>query len=111
MRRLTVLQLREAGYRVIEAENGDQALRSAARANVPIDLLVTDVIMPGMGGIELSEELSVARPSLKTLFVSGYTAHAIARHGFLDQDLEFIEKPFSRNTLLARVRQILDSLD
>ncbi len=111
VRRLTVLQLREAGYRVIEAENGEQALRSAARADVPIDLLVTDVVMPGIGGKELSEELSVARPSLKALFVSGYTAHAVARHGFLDQDLEFIEKPFSRNTLLARVRQILDSRD
>jgi PAS domain S-box-containing protein len=109
VRRLTVLQLREAGYTVIEADNGDQALRLAAEADRPVDLLVTDVIMPHMDGKTLSRDLATISPGLKTLFVSGYTAHAIARHGVLDQGLDFIEKPFSRKALLARVRKILDS--
>jgi PAS domain S-box-containing protein len=109
VRRLTVLQLREAGYTVIEAENGDQALRLAQEADLPLDLLLTDVIMPFMDGKTLSQELLLAHPSLKTLFVSGYTAHAIARHGVLDKDTDFIEKPFSRNTLLDRVRKRLDN--
>jgi len=109
VRRLTVLQLREAGYTTIEAENGDQALSRAAKIDLPIDLLVTDVIMPLMDGKTLSEELTASYPGLKTLFVSGYTAHAIARHGVLDKGLDFIEKPFNRNTLLTRVRKILNS--
>jgi DNA-binding NtrC family response regulator len=109
IRRLTVLQLREAGYTVIEAENGDQALRLASEVGAPLDLLITDVIMPYMDGKTLSEKLTASCPGLKTLFISGYTAHAIARHGVLEQDLDFVEKPFSRNTLLKRVRRILDS--
>ncbi len=111
VRRLTVLQLREAGYLVLEAENGDQALRLAAETGKAVDLLVTDVIMPYMDGKTLSQELAVSLPGLKTLYVSGYTAHAIARHGVLDQGTDFIEKPFSRMTLLTRIRQILDATD
>ena len=109
VRRLTVLQLRDAGYSVIEAENGDQAMRLAAEADGSVDLLVTDVIMPYMDGQTLSRELGESHSDLKTLYVSGYTAHAIARHGVLEQGFDFIEKPFSRMKLLARVRQILDS--
>jgi PAS domain S-box-containing protein len=109
VRRLTVLQLREAGYTVLEAENGDQALRLVEEFDLPVDLLVTDVIMPYMDGETLSKELLASYPGLKTLFVSGYTAHAIARHGVLDKGLNFIEKPFNRMKLLHRVRQILDS--
>jgi len=109
VRRLTVLQLREAGYLVIEAENGDHALRQAAEIGQTVDLLVTDVIMPYMDGKTLSQELAGSLPGLKTLYVSGYTAHAIARHGVLDEGLDFSEKPFSRITLLTRIRQILDS--
>ena len=108
VRRLAVLQLRDAGYAVIEAENGDQALHQAAEADIPLDLLVTDVIMPQMDGKTLSRELTEAHPGLKTLFVSGYTASAIARHGILENGVEFIEKPFNRNELLSRVREILD---
>jgi len=111
VRRLTVLQLREAGYLVIEAENGDQALRQAADAGHKVDLLVTDVIMPFMDGKTLSRELGVSHPALKTLYVSGYTAQSIARHGVLEKGVDFIEKPFSRITLLTRIRQILDSTD
>ena len=109
VRRLAVLQLREAGYTVIEAENGDQALRRIAENDIPIDLLITDVIMPYLDGKSLSEELTASRPGLKTLFVSGYTAHTIVRHGILDQGLDFIEKPFSRHTLLTQVRRVLES--
>jgi len=109
VRRLAVLQLRDAGYSVMEAENGDQALSQIAEADVPFDLLVTDVIMPHMDGRTLSRELEAEYPGLKTLFISGYTANAIARHGILEKGVEFIEKPFNRNTLLSRVRKILDN--
>jgi PAS domain S-box-containing protein len=109
VRRLTVLQLRDAGYTVFEAENGEQALSMAAETQTPIDLLLTDVIMPQMGGQTLSQELSAVYPTLKTLFVSGYTAQTVGRHGLLDENLAFIEKPFSRNALLSKVREILDS--
>ena len=71
VRRLTVLQLRDAGYTVFEAENGEQALSMATETQTPIDLLLTDVIMPQMGGQTLSQELSAVYPTLKTLFVSG----------------------------------------
>ena len=108
VRRLAVLQLRDAGYSVMEAEDGDQALRQTAETDVPFDLLVTDVIMPHMDGRSLSRELTETNPGLKTLFISGYTANAISRHGILEEGVEFIEKPFNRNTLLARVRKILD---
>jgi CheY-like chemotaxis protein len=109
VRRMTVLQLRDAGYGVLEAENGKQALSLAEDLGQDIDLLVTDVIMPQMGGQDLSRELAAAMPNLKTLFVSGYTAQTVARHGLVGENLQFIEKPFSRNALLAKVREILDS--
>ena len=110
VRRLTVLQLREAGLsgpRSRKRRAGPAPDRRSGRK--PVDLLVTDVIMPYMDGKTLSRELKISHPALKTLFVSGYTAHTIARHGVLDEGIDLIEKPFSRTTLLTRIRQILDS--
>jgi FixJ family two-component response regulator len=69
---------------------------------------VTDVIMPDMNGRRLAESLAGMRPGLKTLFVSGYTSDIIAHHGVLDRGVEFLEKPFSREGLLRRVREVLD---
>ncbi len=108
VRHLAAHLLRDAGYTVIEAENGAQALHLAAEHGGPIHLLVTDVIMPDMNGAKLAEALTAARPEVRTLFVSGYTSNVIAHHGVLDEGVDFLEKPFSRRALLHRVRDVLD---
>jgi CheY-like chemotaxis protein len=99
--------LREYGYRVIEASDGDQAIFAAARYAGEIHLLVTDVVMPGISGKELSERLKEVRPGLKVLFMSGYTADVIAQRGVLDRSVAFLHKPFSPAELAAKVRQVL----
>ena len=109
VRRLTVLQLKEAGYRVLAAAHGEEALDLARSSARPVDLLVTDVIMPNMNGRELSDILTAGAPALKTLFVSGYTADTIAQHGVLVQGAAFLEKPFSRGALLRMVRKTLQN--
>jgi DNA-binding response OmpR family regulator len=74
----------------------------------PIDLLLTDVVMPGMSGREVATALSAERPGLRVLFASGYTAEAIARHGVLEPGTDLIHKPFTPDALLRRVRERLD---
>jgi two-component system cell cycle sensor histidine kinase/response regulator CckA len=108
VRKLTVTMLTQAGYSVIEAADGRDALRAASASPEGIELLVTDVIMPEMDGRALSQALTARIPSLKTLFCSGYTADVISHHGVLDPRAEFLEKPFTRRQLLDRVRRILD---
>ena len=108
VRELTVRVLHEAGYQVISAENGEVALQLAAECDRRIDLLVTDVIMPGMDGKRLADALAAATPGLRILFVSGYTANVLARHGVLNERTDFLEKPFARGSLLRRVRAVLD---
>jgi len=100
--------LGRAGYQVLVATDGNEALKLAAEHGQSIDLLVTDVIMPDMNGRKLAEQLRQLQPSLRTLFVSGYTANVIAHHGVLDEGVEFLEKPFTRHDLLRRVREVLD---
>ncbi len=107
VRKVTAQMLQDAGYTVLVAEDAADALRRAAAHPGPIDLLVTDVIMPGMNGRQLAEALSALRPALRTLFVSGYTSSVIAHCGVLERDVEFLEKPFSRQQLLQRVRDVL----
>ena len=107
VRELAGQVLRDAGYTVLLAGDAGQALHLAAEHAGPIDLLVTDVIMPDMNGRKLSDALTALRPELRTLFISGYTSNVLARHGVLEQDVEFLQKPFSRRTLLVRVREAL----
>jgi two-component system, cell cycle sensor histidine kinase and response regulator CckA len=91
------------------AGNPKEAVELAARYAGPIQLLLTDVIMPGCSGKELAEELRLARSALKVLFTSGYSGEAIAHHGVLDAGVAFLQKPFTPNTLLRKIRAVLSS--
>jgi PAS domain S-box-containing protein len=100
--------LETMGYNVLPAADGEEALKIALRYRGPIHLAITDVVMPHMGGRELIDRLTPLRPSIKAIFMSGYTDDAIVRHGLMDDTLEFIQKPFSAYALARKVRQVLD---
>jgi PAS domain S-box-containing protein len=108
LRRLVSRILSILGYEVLEASNGGEALIACQKHKGPIHLLVTDVVMPGMSGRELSRRLTETRPDLKVLYTSGYTDNAIVHHGVLDPGTAFIQKPFSASGLAAKVREMLD---
>lgn len=109
LRGLAVKVLRKYGYAVIEAANGIEALEAVVASNRPeIDLLITDVIMPEMGGKELSGKLLERYPGIKVLYISGYTDNAIVHHGVLDEGVSFLPKPFSPISLSQKVRDTLD---
>jgi PAS domain S-box-containing protein len=108
VRGLATQVLRAAGYTVLEAAHGGEAIRLAETYGGPIHLLVSDVVMPEMGGRILAERLSAARPGVKLLFVSGYTDDAVVRHGVLEAEMAFLQKPFTPAALAGKVRQVLD---
>jgi len=101
--------LRRYGYQVLEARKGAEALVLHQEHQHPIDLLMTDVVMPEMSGQSLAERLVQANPHLKVLFTSGYSDNAIVRHGILLEGLHFIQKPFTIVALLQKIREVLDS--
>lgn len=100
--------LERQGYTVLTAQNPKEALEIAEKHPGEIDLLLTDVVMPDMDGKKLAEKLQAMRPSLKMLFMSGYTADVMAQHGILDQETIFIQKPFTFTGLAEKVREVLD---
>jgi len=102
--------LRSCGYEVLEAEGGQRALDIAASQAGPIHLLVTDVVMPRMGGRELAERLEALRPEVKVLFLSGYTDDAVIRHGIISTESHFLQKPFTPSVLATKVRDVLDNV-
>jgi two-component system cell cycle sensor histidine kinase/response regulator CckA len=108
VRRLARHALELAGYRVLEAGDGIEALSVAENHPGRIDLLVTDVVMPEMGGRQLADHLTVVRPGIKVLFLSGYTDDTVVRHGVLGSEIDFLTKPFTASVLTARVREVLD---
>jgi len=108
VRQVTLKALRAAGYQVLAAGRGEEALALLRGHQGEVDLVVSDVVMPGMSGREVADALRVLRPGLQVLFVSGYTQDAIAHHGVLEEGVELLEKPFTPATLLARVRALLD---
>jgi PAS domain S-box-containing protein len=96
------------GYRVLDASDGPAALELSARHEGRIDVLVTDVVMPGMSGRELAERLAPERPSMKVLYTSGYTDDTMVRQGVLTAGVAFLQKPFVPDTLARKVREVLD---
>ena len=98
--------LTRAGHRVTVAENGSIAL-TAAQLMDGLDLLVTDVVMPGLGGMALAKKLRVERPGLRVLFISGYTDDAVFRHGVVESKAPLLRKPFSPQGLIDAVNEAL----
>jgi hypothetical protein len=108
LRRVAQRILSDAGYRVIAAGNGPEALAAASRSPERIDLLLSDVIMPQMPGPQLAERLLRERPHMRVLFMSGFAAPLLGSGGHLDEDVELIDKPFSGPALLARIGKVLE---
>jgi CheY-like chemotaxis protein len=100
--------VRRQGYRVLVASRPSEALMLSRAHPGIIDLLITDVVMPEMGGRALAEQLAADRPEMSVLFMSGYTDDAVMRHGVMQSGLAFIQKPLTPETFALRVRQVLD---
>jgi len=101
--------LKGAGHTVLEATEGEEAIRLAAAHNNQIELLISDVVMPKMSGRELWNNLRKRMPTLKVLFISGYTDDSIVRHGVIDGDVAFLQKPFTMRALSSKIREVLDA--
>jgi PAS domain S-box-containing protein len=108
VRKLAQIGLGMKGYKVICARDGAEALTMAEDAG-PIDLVLTDVVMPRLGGPELVRALRARHPTLKVLFMSGYTDDSVVRHGLMDASVAFIQKPYTPRSLAAKVREVLDT--
>lgn len=100
--------LTNKGYAVLEAREPESAIDAAEKAPHPIDLLLTDVILPGSSGVQLAQRLSASYPQMRVLYVSGYTADAIVHHGGHDPNFAFLSKPFSLSVLARKIRSVLD---
>ncbi|MBI2504353.1 MAG: response regulator [Candidatus Latescibacteria bacterium] len=109
LRNLIGLLLREEGYTVLEAGDGQEALRLSAQHQGAIHLIVTDMVLPGMSGRDLVGQLIALRPELKTVYISGYSEEIISRQGALEPGTAFLQKPFKFEALLLKVREVLDS--
>ncbi|MEP6572187.1 MAG: ATP-binding protein [Gemmatimonadota bacterium] len=109
VRRVAVRILGSKGYHVIEAGDGESAVATLADRSIPIDLVFTDVILPGMGGRELAERAEAERPGIKVLFASGYTDDLILQHQLIARGVSLLQKPFSVRSLLQKVREVLDA--
>jgi CheY-like chemotaxis protein len=109
VRTLAQTILKRNGYNVLEAENGEEALRVVEeQKGKPINLMLTDLIMPRMNGRELSEHLKPMLPAIKVIYMSGYTDEAVSEHGMLAPGIEYIQKPFPPDALVKKVRSVLD---
>jgi CheY-like chemotaxis protein len=109
VRRVTASILESGGYAVTSEKDGASALESLSDASAAPQLLVTDVVMPGMDGREVARRVSARFPAVRVLFISGYTENAIVHQGVLEEGIEFMPKPFTSADLLQRVRALLDS--
>ncbi len=101
--------LEQNGYDVLDAGSGAEALVMANERKQPIHLLVTDVVMPGMSGREAAQQVTLAHPETRVLYMSGYTDDAVVRHGVLESSAAFVQKPFTPDSLLRKIREVLDA--
>jgi PAS domain S-box-containing protein len=108
LRTLTRSLLERCGYSVLEAENGAEALEVSRQTSTPIDLLLTDIVMPGIGGRALAKKLAYERPKLKVVYMSGYTGQTYGGQGVLTPGTLFLQKPFTRESLARKVREAFE---
>jgi PAS domain S-box-containing protein len=101
--------LLRCGYTVVTADNGEEALRVSREYAGPIHLMITDVVMPKMGGPQVAVQLGAERPNMKTLFVSGYAESTVLQHGNIDVTAQFLSKPFGLSTLAKKIREVLET--
>jgi CheY-like chemotaxis protein len=109
LRELTCLLLKDAGYTVLESFAVEDAIETGKNAQRKIDLLLTDIVMPRLDGRELANQMVSLRPNLRVLYMSGYTDDVIVHRGILKQMTMLVQKPFTKSTLLRKVRETLDS--
>jgi len=109
LRKLTQSFLESHGFRVLVAQDGQEAIQVESRHSGRIDLLLTDVVMPGMNGRALAERLLSRQPAMRVLYISGYTDSFVARHGVLEQGMVLLHKPFTEEVLVRKVREVLDA--
>jgi two-component system cell cycle sensor histidine kinase/response regulator CckA len=107
VRELVHVTLVSRGYKVLQAENGEAGLRIAEACKEPIDILITDVVMPGMGGRELAKRLLALRTGISVLYLSGYTEDAVVTQGAIGPATAFLQKPFTLQNLVKKVREVL----
>ena len=107
LRKLTVGVLVQLGYNVLSARTGDEALALAAQYAGTIDVVLTDVIMPGLNGRQVADALRAVRPAVKVLYMSGYSDQVLAQRGCLAPGIELLEKPFPKERLARRLRSVI----
>ncbi len=107
LRALAMRLLQQHGYTVVAAATADEAVQLLG-AHASIDVLLTDVVMPGVSGPELAGRLVALRPALKVIYMSGYTEEAIVQHGVLNPGIAFLHKPFTSDTLMQKICEVLD---
>jgi len=108
VRAVTCEMLKRFGFTVHDAADGATALHLAAALGTPIDLLLTDVVIPDINGRALAARFQKLRPAMKVLFMSGYTDDAVVRHGILEEGIAYLQKPFTPKSLVLKVREVLD---
>jgi DNA-binding NtrC family response regulator len=99
--------LARLGYRVLEAESADEALSITSKYEGPLDLVLTDLVMPRMSGTDLVRQMQTARPAIRVLYMSGYTDYGVINQAILTADTPFIQKPFTSAMLSRKVREVL----
>ena len=107
VREVIARMLEESGFTVLKASGGEEALALSRRGDVPFDLLLTDIVMPEIGGVELADRVAAERPDARILFMTGYAEEAVLREEVLGRNREYIGKPFSQTEIVEKVQEIL----